>query len=239
MKEHPILFSAEMVRAILDGRKSQTRRIIREQEYILNMDMSVNYGPLVVSNSTTPGIFRWDCRPGTGGSVGMHKCPYGAAGDRLWVRETFQLTEPHGSVGDEWIGDTAIELDSIPKERPESLGYWIYLHYRADNPEMCNWWRPSIFMPRWASRITLEIVGVRVERLQMISRDDAKAEGMSNVWKWDRERNKKHPEHFNRGQYNPYKANYSVLWDEINGKGAWDLNPWVWVIEFKRVEGVR
>jgi hypothetical protein len=210
MKERPILFSAEMVLAILDDRKTQTRRVVK---LVNEYGLPLHYSRIV-----------------------DHPCPYGKVGDRLWVRETFQLTEPDGSVGDEWIGDTAIELDGIPKERPESLGYWIYLHYRADNPEMCNWWRPSIFMPRWASRITLEIVGVRVERLQMISRDDAKAEGMSNVWKWDRERNKKHPEHFNRGQYNPYKANYSVLWDEINGKGAWDLNPWVWVIEFKRVE---
>ena len=238
MKEHPILFSGEMVRAILDGRKTQTRRVIRDQEYIQTMDRSFNYGPLIVRNSITPGIFRFDCRPGSGGSVGLHKCPYGFIDDRLWVRETFQIWQRWGSVDDEFIGDEVMELDGpLGKEPLSEYSMWN-IAYKADDGDLCKWWRPSIFMPRWASRITLEIVNVRIERLHEITRDDAKAEGMSNIWKWDKERNAKHPEHFVRGILNPYAANYSVLWDEINAKRGfgWNVNPWVWVIEFKRVE---
>jgi hypothetical protein len=112
-----------------------------------------------------------------------------------------------------------------------------YVDYRADgntdwNPDVK--WRPSIFMPRWASRIMLEIVSLRVERVQDISRDDAKAEGVSNIWDWP---GLKKPEYFSRGVLNPYIANYSVLWDSINAKRGlgWDVNPHVWVIEFKKV----
>jgi hypothetical protein len=92
-------------------------------------------------------------------------------------------------------------------------------------------------MPRKYSRINLEILAVRVDRVQNISRDDAKAEGVSNIWSWDEKRNAKHPEHFCRALLNPYIANYSVLWDEINAKRGfgWDVNPWVWVVEFKVV----
>lgn len=233
--EKPIIFSSEMVKAILTGRKTQTRRVIPDQEHILRMDDSQNYGPLTVKNSETPGIFRWNCREGTGGGAGIHKCNYGFTGDKLWVRETFQLWQPWGSVGDEWVGDEVMEFDGrIPKAAPDVYSPWR-LAYKADDPDLCKWWRPSIFMPRWASRIMLEIVSVRVERVREITREDAMAEGVSNCWEWNEARNKKHPEHFGRGLLNPYVANISVLWDEINGKRGygWDVNPWVWVIEFK------
>lgn len=218
MKERPILFSAEMVRAILDGRKTQTRRIMKlpDLEWKQVVQLDGVYEWILWSTKSEANIETTHKYYKAGDGI---PCPYGKPGDRLWVRETFQLTEPSGSVGDEWIGDTQSELDYIPKERPESLGYWIYLHFRADDHDMCSWWRPSIFMPRWASRITLEIANIRVERVRDITHEDAIAEGMPNEY-----------------PVTPITA-YLGLWDHINGKGSWDANPWVWVVEFKRVEG--
>lgn len=232
MKEHPILFSGEMVRAILEGRKTQTRRIVKLRG---------------VPND----VAQWLHVMAKG--VGM-PCPYGQVEDRLWVRETFAL--------ERWED----EPDKLPTDRPvryypdlEPMNeytndYWQFPHYRATDPSPDLYygdidenddgepkvkWRPSIFMPRWASRITLEIISVRTERLQEITREDAKAEGVSNIWSWTPDR--KH-EYHRRGLLNPYVANYSVLWDEIHEKSligdGWNANPWVWVIEFKRLETV-
>lgn len=205
MKERPILFSAEMVRAILDGRKTQTRRVVK--------GMALDW--------LQPGMFS----PKFVADPANYLSPYGYAGDRLWVRETWQIvyermdgqrfTYPIEGARQRWI-----EYAASPRDEHEP-------------PK----WRPSIFMPREFSRITLEVVNVRVERVQEISREDAKAEGVSNLWRWDQARNEKHPEHFVRGVLNPFVANYSMLWDEINGKRGfgWDVNPWVWVIEFRRM----
>ena len=184
MKERPILFSGQMVRAILDGRKTMTRRVV-DRDW-------------------------WDvCEKGTGGYIecndsGILKCKYGQPEDRLWVRETFV---PHLCCG--------MHAEEI--------------HYRADG-ESCpidgttiKRWKPSIFMPRWASRITLEITSVRVERLKDISEADAEAEGVCP----------------NGNQFYPkdqYKWAFRDLWDSINSARGygWDVNPWVWVIEFRR-----
>lgn len=143
----------------------------------------------------------------------MH-CPYGQPGDRLWVRETFA---------------------------PRTLGAWSVLDqhmkplYRADadRPEWKRIWRPSIHMPRWASRITLEITGVRVERLQDISEADARSEGFTqnhNGYFWG-------GPHQTGGlkQMATALQAYQDLWESINGPGSWDANPWVWVLEFRRL----
>lgn len=215
--EHPIIFSSEMVMAILDGRKTQTRRIVTLR--------GMPYDVTAWLHAMAKG-------------VNMKKCPYGATGDRLWVRETYQLWQPWGSDGDEWIGDEVMEFDGrVPKVAPDKYSMWR-VAYKADEPELCKWWRPSIFMPRWASRIMLEIISVRAEKVQEISREDAKAEGMSNIWAWGPERDRVY---FGRAVLNPFVANFSVLWDEINAKRGfgWDVNPWVWVIEFKVVNDGR
>lgn len=173
MKERPILFSGEMVRAILDGRKTQTRRVIKPQG-----------------------------EPYTIEDVDVLKCPYGIPGDRLWVRETFADLRGMG-FGHKWAyrADTpeGSESDRI------RIGYGVR-------------WKPSIHMPRWASRITLEITDIRVERVQDITYIDAKAEGVE----------------YEKGYTDPREA-FATLWNSINAKRdyGWAMNPWVWIIEFK------
>lgn len=236
MKYRPILFSGEMVRAILEGRKTQTRRVVKMSSVEGFDTHDMWHSAQQVRDGSW--IF-WSCKTPPSKTTyesGGFLCPYGQPGDRLWVRETYQLWQPWGSDGDEWIGDEVMEFDGrVPKVAPDEYSMWK-VAYKADEPELCKWWRPSIFMPRWASRITLEIVNVRVERLQEISRDDARAEGMSNIWAWGPERDRIH---FSRAVLNPFVANFSVLWDEINSKRGfgWDVNPWVWVIEFKCISG--
>jgi len=224
MKERPILMSAPMVRAILDDRKTKTRRILKPQPD---------------SQSTEIINRRWDKKhdwiarfeyrhdPGKYEATNLYACPYGSIGDRLWVRETF-----------------CVNADFNPPYE-FSTGQWLY---RADfGPEPVSWnWKPSIFMPRKASRITLEITGIRVERLNDISEADAIAEG--GWWAdedpaWSPTYND--PDSGGNGRcfsfgneiwdYNPVLA-YSKLWESINGDGSWEKNPWVWVIEFKRVD---
>lgn len=202
MKERPILFSAPMVRAILDGRKTVTRRILK-------WDGLPDAPP--TEKFCTKGEPAWQetCDPGywigcdTNGTTIFARCPFGVPGDRLWVRETFYL-----------------EGNSADQPR-----------YRADGeaPKGIDW-TPSIFMPRCASRLTLEVVSVRVERLQEISVEDAKAEGVE--------------EHDDDGvtYYGPFGKGhvcavsaFAILWEEINGPGSWSANPWVWRIEFRRL----
>lgn len=215
--ERPILFSAPMVRALLDGAKTQTRRIMKPQ---------LAYGPVA-------GLFNsWYLPRGDGGGVlypnGKEKilstCPYGQPGDRLWVREAHSIFPTHGqhrADGERWgpWGGLPTALSPDGKQ----IAYFREGFDRCDPGR----WRPSIHMPRWASRITLEITSVRVERLQGISASDAIAEGV-NV----------HPDHHGKpcaSIYGPMQA-YRDLWERINGPNSWDENPWVWVIEFRRLE---
>lgn len=192
-KERPILFSGSMVQAILTGRKTQTRRIVKPQP---------------TADEVAEGLKltkeRWLLY---GHEYRGHaiRCPYGAPGDRLWVKET-------------WMPYDASPTRSL---------------YRSDDPagHIDRGWHPSIYMPRWASRITLEIVAVRVERLQDISEDEARLEGaqpmedLGNVYASTRSGS-----HF---LVSSFRDGFKYLWDTINGTGAWDLNPWVWVVEFK------
>lgn len=170
MKERPILFSAPMVRALLAGTKTQTRRILKNQR-----------------------------------AYDIDKCPYGQPGDRLWVREAWAKTQP------------------IQLPWPQTM----VVYREGDNrTDYGGPWKPSIHMPRAFSRITLEVTGVRVERLQDISVEDAIAEGV-NI----------HPDHHSKPRESIYSAveAYRDLWEQINGPESWDANPWVWVVSFKRI----
>lgn len=188
MKERPILFSAPMVRAILEGRKTMTRRVIKNQcEHIgIGRDES--------------GVFvHRHCEHDTG----ITRCPYGQPGDRLWVRETF--------LYDYFMHENTAGIPDLPDGQ-----FSHRIVYRASNPDHpitvgSEKWKPSIFMPRKYSRITLEITNVRVERLQDISEEYAKQEGFPDV------------------------VHFYELWTILNGKESWRANPWVWVVEFKRV----
>lgn len=182
MKERGMIFNGEMVRAILDGRKTQTRRPANPSTANL-LDLQEQYPHKKYNIS----------------------CPFGAVGDRIWVRETWARYN--------------IDQDSHD------------MAYRATPP--ADWpeegrWRPSIHMPRWASRLMLEITGVRVERLNSISQEDAQAEGMELTgWR------PTYSDPDSGGEvWTPYD-NFAQLWESIYGEESWKANPWVWVIEFK------
>lgn len=209
MIERPILFSAPMVRAILDGHKTQTRRIIKSRSRKHPSYCLVDYG-----DGWWP--YLSDDGESSVTDDGMEQaiaCPYGEAGDRLWVKETWGYDQADNG------GDR----------------HWKRLVYRADpgaepldNGEPIPW-TPSIHMPRWASRITLEVAGVRAEALQDISEADAKAEGAP-----DYEEGIDHPPPGADHEWS-FRGSFIRLWESINGPGSWDANPWVWVIEFRRV----
>ena len=216
-KERPILFSAPMVNAILAGDKTQTRRIVKPQP-----DIVANLGTLVARY--TPD----DERLGRLGQV--IPCPYGQPGDWLWVRENF--SGPH------------YQSRYSPKEWNDCDPIW----YWADgNPESGDWTttKPSIHMPRWASRISLEIVSVRVERLQDTSEEDALAEEISceNLIVSSYYANGHHEVTADRYFFDGCAEEgfesacdaYAALWEKINGAGSWGANPFVWVVSFKRV----
>jgi hypothetical protein len=232
MKEHPILFSAQMVQAILKDRKTQTRRVVK---FPTTKDLTWQLIEHQVNQAVYPmpkgGFVFWSSPVGKEFSDRAYadsndglRCPYGQVGDRLWVRETWQLWQSSGSVGDEFIGDEVMEYEGkIPKQAPGEFSFW-HIAYKADCEDSMNWWRPSIFMPRWASRITLEIVNIRVEQVQEIDNLGALYEGtpdlrtMENNW--------------------DLRRCFQELWDSINeprGFG-WKVNPWVWVIEFQRTD---
>lgn len=211
MKERGIIFNSEMVRAILDGRKTQTRRIVKNVMPDNGMWLKK---PTKTRSGTTTHVLD---------APKYNLCPLGKTGDHLWVRETWMPDAPRdGTWGDvEFYGCKDSQLSMMP-ERFRKSEYCIH---RAswDGDELVGW-TPSIHMPRWASRITLEITDVRVERLNDISNDDAKSEG---CW-------------YGRGGGVPDKAitpsdQFPTLWEEIYGDGSWSSNPWVWVIEFKKV----
>ena len=225
MRERPILFSGEMVSAILAGTKSQTRRVITPQPLSSWMEhgdlVDACDGPYGRVFASRADLWRhyyktWP-HPDTGALLHRKrfwikhpehdteiKCPYGQPGDRLWVREKW-------AHEDSWYGKETVSFKNcyVPDR-----GY-TWITYAADivSPaEVPDRWRPSIFMPRWASRLTLEVRSVRVERLNDITDTDARAEGTAG------------------------RDAYQSLWDRINAKrAAWASNPWVWVVEFRRL----
>lgn len=208
MKERPILFSSEMVRAILAGRKTQTRRVVKPQSdsFITHCypeqtdDFSAQTGLWIAATGDR----------GTSKAQGTFECPYGVPGDRLWVRETFYCDTDH--------------------DDPDAMENLYYMADAQDKHWCCELIpecqcgdvgkpraKPGIHMPRWASRITLEIKEIRVERLQDISDDDCVAEGFEVG----------HP----AGPLHWYQG----LWNYINPKYPWPSNPWVWIITFHAI----
>lgn len=216
MKERPILFSPPMVKALLDGRKTQTRRIVKpapvwdeqRKEHLWSCN-AVRSMVSVEKELREP--TGWE---GFAGSV----CPYGTPGDRLWVRESHCIGIPGLPNG---MGIVPIKSEAIKPGM--KVVYKQGSNYGDDPPP----WRPSIHMPRWASRITLEITEVRIQRLQEISEEDAKAEGcrVPTVIYPDSPR-----------EAYSYVENYKILWESINGAGSWAANPWVWCVSFKKVQ---
>lgn len=247
---HPILFSTPMVRALLDGRKTQTRRVFKDKvssDTVAIVRRGDYHGN---ERCLQPHHFQQKWRsypeaknhPCEGLKAWTHECPYGQPGDLLWVRESFQLDA---------------NLDHLPPSKCEESVVWYYEGCSAERHMSCpGRVRPGIHMPRRASRLTLEITGVRVERLQDISEEDAKAEGCfftdygrdcwhrsgppQNVgdciaperthnqrpgWMWDK--TDSHNQCLGSARFA-----YANLWNSINGPDSWDANPWVWVLTF-------
>ena len=225
MKERPILFSGPMVRALLAGSKTQTRRVIKDQSIGERFSHMTEDGRAHLEWLGTPccGTGVWDV-PEYSAQVA---CPYGQPGDRLWVRESFMPVPLEAAPG--------------PSQTPWSIAYAAgsqteLLAPSSYNPTLYNYerWTPSIHMPRWASRITLEITSVRVERLQDISEADALAEGI--VRQPDDGFGLADTTHYH---YTDPRNSYWSLWESINGDGSVEANPWVWVVEFKPVATTR
>ena len=217
MTERGMIFNAEMVRAILDGRKTQTRRPVKFPVHDKNL------GCELAGNELAGEL-----------SAGNYlNSAFGKPGDRIWVRETFQ-----GPLFDYDLMDS-YSKDPTPFEKPE------FCVYKADgvpapefydpDDELHSCWRPSIHMPRWASRILLEITDVRVERLNAISEEDATAEGVPPAGSLLPD----YPGTFltPKGDFATAKVAFQRLWESIYGEESWKANGWVWVISFKRVEG--
>lgn len=218
MIERPILFSASMVQAILAGNKTQTRRVAQN---VRHPDLG---------NWYTPGALVLEHEPQ---HVIERACPYGEPGDQLWVRETWQ-----GPLLDEDQREVFRQDGSDAFKKPEFCAYRATDTLAAiddDGNELG--WRPSIHMPRWASRIQLEITAIRIERLQDISEEDAKAEGADCLISDNVTPETRAMLSFPLMENgSPYRNGFAHLWELINGDDAWDKNPWVWVIEFRRIE---
>lgn len=208
-KERPVVFSAQEVRAALEGRKTQFRRVVKLQP----MD-----NPKTRPVKRESGWWWERIQPGFSFICGMGVCPFGEPGTMLWVRET-------------WAVQHALDGHK-PRFIPSKEAR---VHYAASEDRGGLLWRSQIQMPRWASRITLEVTDIRVERLQDISDEDAIAEGMqrsrANYWC-----GAQHRAHAFPRQMKSAKAAYADLWDSAYAKTApWENNPWVWRVEFRRV----
>lgn len=249
-KELPILFSAPMVRAILDGSKTQTRRIVKPSPKFFSKQaqrLGIQYAKSAHPDGSGNGWIFWSGNTSAEDTVKLYPgdqgitCPYGRPKDLLWVRETWQHIYAHEEA-ESWEMSHIVELviddwmrGPAPKVRP-SKGQTRYNADEGDHEQhyedkQCGnaWpWRPSIHMPRWASRITLEVESVRVERLQAISEADSQAEGCGLA---PALKDCKGVEAC--GQ--TFRAGYAALWESINGPGSWDANPFVWCITFKHL----
>ena len=205
MSSKPILFNSEMVRAILDGKKTQTRRVFKTKE-----------GEAEFTRSLKPS-------------------PYGQVGDTLWVRETFYAYGKWVKDGTTKAGEQAYKfLDLTPEN--QALDYYYaatekptVVCTKIDKKHGLKSWfkRPSIFMPKWASRITLKITDIRVERVQDISERDAASEGVNTPYPPDETK-----------LFSDYRERFEILWDSINAKRgySWESNPYVWVVKFEVIK---
>ncbi|HFE4419569.1 TPA: hypothetical protein ACF26P_003089 [Klebsiella quasipneumoniae subsp. similipneumoniae] len=230
MTERGMIFNAEMVRAILDGRKTQTRRPIKwKQTRFTEIGEREDGSKWPWSEDAEHACDFW------------HPCPFGAVGDRIWVREAFR------------VHSRATDVATLVYKASERNS-WTEQTHRVpvavcNKPATPEKWSPSLHMPRWASRILLEITDVRVERLNAISEEDAQREGVhTEVWDqtvvarnyaardeffqfWSEDM----PHYVEMNQL--YRSSFRSLWESIYGAENWQANPWVWVIEFKRVGG--
>ncbi|WP_026383722.1 hypothetical protein [Achromobacter xylosoxidans] len=191
MRERPILFTGPMVRAILAGNKTQTRRVAKEFAGRDDLDSILARFP------------------------NQNGCPYGQPGDRLWVREKWSSDFAHHYPYDRvwYAADDDRRHDIEVRNGVRGI-------YSPESQEFVPFrWRPSIHMPRSACRLVLEVTGVRVERLNNISQEDAELEGVE----------------CNMSPLS-FREHFQRLWEHINGAGSWDANPWVWVVEFRRIE---
>lgn len=209
MKERPILFNSVMVNAILEGRKTQTRRILKVQppETVKTIVPLYQMEPIpAVTEVSFHEVLDNDIPHCS--SITRCKCPFGKVGDRLWVRETFS----YALNEDDHICDK--------NGNPVWDAKDAHIYFAASETNVEGKWIPSIHMPRWASRILLEITNIRVERLNDISESDCLKEGIGSALLRDCKQPK-----------------FMQLWESINGIGSWATNPWVWVIEFKVIQG--
>ncbi len=219
VKERPILMNAAMVRATLDGNKTQTRRICKRQPYPNGYHWDGN-DILCHNDYLPPSAMLMDFGGRRFGSISNlegweSECPHGQPGDHLWVRESF--SDVYGAEGDDERRKQEVMYRANGETDPYVIG---------------GRWTPSIHMPRWASRITLEIVSVRIDRLNDISEADARAEGCSaRGWM----PSYSNPDNAGCDESVSAADAFSELWESINGPESWAANPWVWVIEFKRV----
>ncbi|KPW82012.1 hypothetical protein SAMN05216596_102202 [Pseudomonas congelans] len=224
IKERPILFSAPMMRAILSGRKTVTRREVKKPAAL--DCLAAGFEPAFLA------------LPGN-----SDLCPYGKVGDRLWVRETWSDVNLQGAPGIAYRADGDVRDLMEEASFLDEDGAFNYDDPRSKPYQFACWsedllggkegrWRPSIHMPRWVSRILLEITDVRVERLQAISEDQARAEGVrlytdhAELGEWW------HVDGIETYSADPRKS-FELLWTSVGGD--WNANPWVWVVEFKRV----
>lgn len=238
MTERPILFSGPMVKAILADRKSQTRRVVKlpgwaqpcNEDHDFELDGTPEW-PHAIARKT--------------GCLAPLDCPYGSPGNRLWVRERHCFLDVSKSalsqfpLGPQNNNERGPDIWNLSIEYSDGTQHDT--NVEGEKPKQTRErgeirWRPGIHMPRWASRITLEVTDVRVERLQDISEDDAKAEGveakryMVNPFKTGALRAR-----FS-GEKSAYVESYALLWDSLNAERApWTSNPWVWVVEFRRI----
>jgi len=205
MKERPILFSAPMVRALLAGTKTQTRR---------NLKLKPGFDVEERDDGTL-----WPCaeHPDCDDDVWM-PCPQGEIGNQLWVRETW-----------------AYGIHAMAAERDED-GPFVYAADGTTQGRLCDRWTPSIHMPRWASRISLEITALRAERLQDISDADARAEGIEGMAGDPECGYRNYLDQSGKDWSLSPRESFRSLWESINGPASWAKNPYVWVVEFERAQ---
>ncbi|HBR1771908.1 TPA: hypothetical protein MDL34_000464 [Klebsiella pneumoniae] len=254
MTERGMIFNGEMVRALLDGRKTQTRRIVKGTDGAMKFckEWDINGKEVFV-------VLGEKDHTGMNPVLGAISCPFGAVGDRIWVRETWATLGNEDGCCIDWEGNlckgdersAARIYRASCEQRPGDYGLWsipddAYWKPHTKEHKFEGAWRPSIHMPRWASRILLEITDVRVERLNAISPEDAESEGLERTnftGFGDEPGLPSYPEpdvYFDplKKQWKEYPPEaFAGLWESIYGEGSWLANPWVWVIEFKRVEG--
>lgn len=235
MKERGMIFNGEMVRAILDGRKTQTRRIVKGTDGAVKFckEWDINGEEIFV-------VLGEKDRTGMNPVLGAISCPFGAVGDRIWVREAYRFPASLDDVSPTGVGEMAV---ATGYRKPWAPSFYEFTGTFSDGwkgfetpPKVSDAGklRPSIHMPRWASRILLEITDVRVERLNAISEEDARAEGIIDGGCL----NCGEPEPCGCANPEPDATDaFAYLWQSIYGQENWNANPWVWVISFERVEG--